>query len=418
MSGPGSAAPQRAWRAGALWVGLWALTAFSSPVRADAGWKLVLVQPENSELTTRVEGQTRDLGVQVQVASARGAGLTAEQGAAIAAAEGANFVARVQRTSKAVLEVRVYAAGQRSLRTRELPSRARGDRLGTSAQLEAAALVLRGELTALIAAEREAEAAGAAATPAAMSGSTGSGSATSTAAADTAATQQRPVAANTKPRTYAEASAPESERELLSEPEPEDSDEEVEEAPSPPLENYSSRPPPWTLRGGISASLAVNSNPAGAALLGARVQVAFLEFGAALSTALPIELADRNVQISVRRSTLTGEALAAFPAGPRLRALLGLEAGVVMDARATERVARGFRAEGSGTAWSATLGVQAELQWLFTPQLGAALGAGLAYLPQRTRFAYTGSSSQALEIAELRSLEPRAVLSFFGRFGD
>src|SRR4051812_28042056 len=145
-------------------VALGATPVASTRVQAE-NYRLVLVQPENSELITRVEGQTRDLGVSLQVAPSGWSSGSAEQAARVATERGADFVARVQRSSQGVLEVRVYAARQRSLRARNVPSHARSDRLTTSAELEAAALVLRGELSELIEAEREPAASAPSGTP-------------------------------------------------------------------------------------------------------------------------------------------------------------------------------------------------------------------------------------------------------------
>jgi hypothetical protein len=327
-----------------------------------------------------------------------------------------------------VLEVWVYAAAARSLRSRNVLSRGRSDRLTTSAELEAAALVLRGELSALIEAQREAEA------EAVQDGSPpstgGSGAPPPTAAASSGGgvnassrSQQLPTAAgaNTaRPVAAARPSAPPVEEEEDDESVEEEEDD-VDE-PSPPLENYSVRRLTWTVRGGarVSAPL-VGSKVALGAVVGGRAQLLpFLELGIALSTALPIEITrtDPSVRISIWRSSLTAEALAVFPIGPRLRALIGMELGAVLYARSTDRVPEGYFPAGSEGAWSATLGGQGELQWLLTRQFGVALGLGLAYLPQRTRFAYTGVSSQPDEIAVLRSFEPHATASLFGVFGD
>ena len=69
--------------------------------------------------------------------------------------------------------------------------------------------------------------------------------------------------------------------------------------------------------------------------------------------------------------------------------------------------------------WRATLGAQAELQWLLARQLGLALGVGLRYLPREARFAFDAEvPEQTLEIAELERLEPELRLGLFGLFGQ
>jgi hypothetical protein len=423
ISGQRSSRPRGIGFCGVL-IALWGnLTA---PAHAQTNtYRLVLVQPDNSELIPRVEGQTRDLGVTLQIAPSGWSSGSAEQAARVATERGADFVARVQRSSQGVLEVRVYAARLRSLRARNVPSHARSDRLTTSAELEAAALVLRGELSALIEAEREAATTAAPGGTPSAGGSGGSSGSPPTAAGTTGGgasggsrSQQLPSSAGTKKPLAAQR-----------EPEPaptdaEDEDEEVEEADEPdepeePLENYSARTSTWTLRGGARVSTPLESKVAVGALIGGRVQLLpFLEVGLELSTALPITLEDQKVRIAIWRNSFTAEALAVFPVGPRLRALIGIDLGAVLYARSTARVLEGYSAAGSTGAWSATLGAQAELQWLLARRFGVALAVGLAYLPQRTRFAYTGDGPQPDEIAALRSLEPHATASLFGMFGD
>jgi hypothetical protein len=409
---------------------LWGSIAASA--HAEPRWRLLLVQPENSELITRIEGQTRDLGVQLQVVSGNWNSGSAEQAAALTADRGADFVARVQRTSAGVLEVRVYAAGRGSLRARPVPAHARSDRLSTSAELEAAALVLRGELNALIEAEQEAAQARERerATPA----GTGSGSPPTAAGAPerggprsqqlpngassgSATARDEPTGSRDPARGEAATSEPPAVRDPATDLEPDE--DEPEEPPDVPLENYSARRAAWTLRGGVRGSVPIDTELAVGALIGTRLQVAFFELGIALTTALPMKLTDPNVRIQLRRHSLSAEALGVIPLGPRFRALLGVDAGVVLYARTTDRVMAGLTRTQSENAWSATLGVQGELQWLVTRQLGFALGVGLSYLPLRTRFAYPGQSlSQGPEIAALRSLEPAATASVFGLFGE
>jgi hypothetical protein len=226
--------------------------------------------------------------------------------------------------------------------------------------------------------------------------------------------QQLPSAAPRAKPPDAARSTPEDESD-------EDSDSTTEQdEPSEPLEDYTTRrAATWTLRGGLHASLPLDSHPVAGGLVGARAQFSFVEVGLALSTALPVQLGDPNVRIALWRNSLTAEALAVIPAGPRLRALIGVDLGVELYARSTDHVMPGYSAFGSANAWSPTLGAQAELQWLLTRKFGVALGLGLAYLLQRTRFSYTlDASSQPHEIAVLRSLEPHATASLFGLFGE
>jgi hypothetical protein len=419
----------------AVLVALWGSTTVPALAQPRSR-QLVLVQPENSELITRVEGQTRDLGVTLQVAPRGWARGTAEQAAEIATERSADFVARVQRSGKGVLEVRIYAAGTRTLRARRVPH-AKSERLGTSAELEAAALVLRGELSSLIEAEREAAAAreapapeggsgGSGAPPGAAGGAAGTGTSTegrSSSQRRTDETKPARAAAEPKPderdsdRTSDEASEEPIDEEPDEEHEAEE--EEEDEEPSAPLESYTVRRSAWTLRGGARGSIPLESHVAGSIVLGARAPLAFLEVGLALSTAVPFEIPHETARITLWRSALTAEALAVIPAGPRLRALLGVDLGVVLYARSTDQVDPAFRASAAKPSWAATLGAQAELQWLLTRQFGVALGLGLAYLPQQTRFAYTDNPSQPREIiAELRRFEPHATVGLFGLFGD
>lgn len=404
----------------------------STAALADAqpqpqGHRLVLVQPENSELITRVEGQTRDLGVTLEVATKGWASGNADEAARIASQRGADFVARVRRSAEGGREVRVYAASSRSLRARNVPAHARSNRLTTSAELEAAALVLRGELSALIEAEREAAAAATtpaeATPPVAASGSpsTTSGGARSQQlpSANEATTPAR--AEPTEPKHAVAADVADRDRQTDEDERVEEADEaEPDEPPSPPLESYTNKRSAWTIRGGVRGSAPTGSKIAFGLVLGGRAQVLpFLEVGLVLGTAVPFELSDSTARIQLWRSFASAEALAVFPFGPRLRALVGIDAGAVLYARRTKRVLEGYESDRAERALSATLGAQGELQWLLTRQFGVALGVGLSYLPQRTRFAYTVEPGKKLgEIAVLSSLEPHATASLFGQFGD
>ncbi len=417
----GRALRTRSW----LGCGLFVLCIGSvAGARAQERFRVSLVQPKNSELVTRVEGQTRDLGVEIEVVPDLWRERTAARAAIVAAERGADFLVRVDRARSGALEVRVYGVRQRTLRARRVPPQSRRDRLGSSAELEAAALVLRGELSALIEAQREAGGGGqTGATGAAGSGAAGGGGTDPPSQPEDPAVVREPNSQTTKPVTKpstTQEAKPEREREdVASQPdaeEPEDEPEEPEE-PDVPLENYNDRPDGFTLRGGMQGSLAVGDTAAFSALIGGRLQLQWATLGLAVSTALPFELDARDVRIRLHRHAATAEALAVVPWGPRLRALFGIDAGVVLYARTTEAAPVGFERLASDLAWSPTLGVQAELQWLVARNFGLALGAGLRYVLRRTAFAYTDRDpNQKLEIAALARTEPWLSLTLFGLF--
>jgi hypothetical protein len=264
-----------------------------------------------------------------------------------------------------------------------------------------------------------------AAPPTAAGGSSAGTSSTSGRSQQLPSGTSNPAPVRAKPAEAAAAAEEEADEdsdtdEDEAEAEDEEADEEEPEPPSPPLQSYTNKRSPWTLRGGVRGSSPLGSKFPLGLVVGGRAQLLpFLEVGLSVGTSLPFELADPTVRITLWRSFASAEALAVFPVGPRLRALVGVDAGVVLYARRTRHVLAGFAPDRGEQAWSATLGAQAELQWLLTRQFGVALGVGLSYLPQRTRFAYTEEpNAKPHEIAALRSVEPHATASIFGQFGD
>jgi hypothetical protein len=395
----------------AFWIGVAGLA------RAEGNWRLLLVQPQDSEVITRVEGQTRDLGVRVDVL-ARGWESGAEaQAQRLAAERGADFVARIQRGENGGLEVRVYGVKARSLRVRKVV-RGRGERFGGSAEMEGAALVLRGELSALMRGEAETGAGGVAAGSGGVAGGQG--------VVDTHAHVDEHAHAHVDEHAYESENEHEhvdehvDEREEQNEHEREEQNErEAEEESEEPVENFSARRAAWTVRAGGRASLPIDGKGAFGALVGGRAQFEWLEVGLSFSGSAPIELEDPNVRVRLSRYALTAEALGVIPWGPRLRVLFGVTSGVVMYARKTDSLSEVYAANGGESAWSPTLGAQAELQWVFARQWGMGLAAGLDVIPLRTRFTYPSvNPGQNTEIAALRGLEPWGTLCLFGLFGD
>jgi hypothetical protein len=401
------------------WVGLAAmLLCFSTPAAASEGWRVLLMRPEDRELVTRVEGQTRDLGIRLEVLSA---GETTdslrdpERIAALARARGARFVVQVERVPQGGLEVRVYDARRRSLRRRIVPARANGERFASSAELEAAALVLRGELSELIQADATPEPPTAAGTTAADS--RGGGSSTGGAAA----TATTPAGARSRP---APASArTENDATARPDPDPErEEDDGPEEAapPDPPGKALASRRDLWTLRAAARGSIPIGGHVAPGVAIGLRAPLDWLELGVQASSSLPLLLSSARdgIEIELWRHALAAEALATLPLTRRLRLVLGVQAGVVLYARSTGPVALPLEATGSRFSWNATLGAQVELQWLLARHFGVALALGADAVLPRTRFAYESADVLAppREIAALGPVEPWATAGFLWLF--
>lgn len=384
--------------------GVWVVAFWLSsawPALAHAQWRLLLAQPDDAELVTRVEGQTRDLGVQVEVFA--GTWHNEKDAASLAGARRADFVARVERARDGALEVNVYGARSRSLRTRSVP-RARGERLGGSAELETAALVLRGELSALMHAEHE--------TTTGAAGGGGSSTGGAGAGAVGAASAEY---VHTDAHAQAEERTSEPKHEQVQLP----ATEEPEPEPDLPLANYSAHRSAWTLLAAARGSLPIDDQPAFGLQVGARIPLAWLELGLSFSGALPFEVHDQLVRIRLQRYALGAEAHGVLPWGPRLRVLLGVQAGLALYVRETELIAVEYKPAGDEPAWTPSFGAHAALQWLLARQWGLELGAGLDVIPLRTAFAYTTRDPRInTEIAVLRTFEPSATLGVFGLFGD
>jgi hypothetical protein len=392
----------------------------ATPASADEGLRVLLMRPEDRELVTRVEGQTRDLGIRLEVQGTRETAdslLDPVAIAALARARGARFVVQVERVPQGGLEVRVYDARRRSLRRRSVPARANGERFASSAELEAAALVLRGELSELIHADVEPEPPTAAGSTAA--GSRGGGVDTGGAAA-TASAGSRNTPTPATPRADNDAGAqPEPGPEP--EPEPEDEDDSEDAAPpDAPGEALASRRDLWTLRAAARGSIPVRGHVAPGVVIGLRAPLDWLELGVQASSSLPLVLSSARdgIEIELWRHALAAEALATLPLTRHLRLVLGVQAGIVLYARSTGPVALPLEATGSRLSWNATLGAQAELQWLLARPFGVALALGADGVLPRTRFAYEPADllAQPREIAALGPVEPWATAGFLWLF--
>ncbi|HKP60847.1 MAG TPA: hypothetical protein VJV78_29160 [Polyangiales bacterium] len=404
-------------------LGVWlvaVLIGVAAVARAEPKWRLVLLQPQDGELVTRVEGQTRDLGVRVDVIASGWEG-DAEQAQKIATQRGADFVARIVRGGGGALEVQVYAVKLRGLRQRAVP-RGKGEKLGGSAELEAAALVLRGELSALMHEEGDEGGESVAGVGGVAGGvAAGSGGSQQRRTGESEGSREEREGAHSDEDADADNDKDTDEDKDEDEDEDEDDDEDSDSDADQPVENFSARTGVWTARLGGRGSLPIDGEGAFGLVVGGRAQaVEWLEIGLAFSTSLPLDLGDQNVRIRLFRQSLTAEALGVVPWGPRLRVLFGVASGVVLYARNTDNVAAGYVASGGDGAWSATLGLLAELQWVFARHWGMGLGAGLDLIPLRTRFTYEAMANpdQKTEIATLRGLEPWGTLCLFGLFGD
>jgi hypothetical protein len=401
------------WPWARQWLGLAAcLIGFSVPAAASEGLRVLLVRPEDPELVTRVEGQTRDLGVRLEVTTdvAASRSLTdPEQAALLARARSARFVVQIERVARGGLEVRVYDARRGSLRRRSVPAREPAERFASSAELEAAALVLRGELSELIQADVEPE------TPAATGARArgASGAAGGSAAAGTRRTSEPEAQAPSEAAPKPEPAEPEAD-------EADDSEEPAEpEPPEEPGEALAARRGLWSLQVALRGSIPIQGHVIPGLALTLRAPLGWLELGVHGSSALPVSLARDGVEIELWRHALGAHALAALPLTRRLRLLLGVGGGVVLYARTTAQVGLALAKTPSRISWNASLGAHAELQWLLGRHVGLALALGLDAVLPGERFAYepvADPARDAREIAQLAPIEPWATAGFLWLF--
>jgi hypothetical protein len=332
---------------------------------AEEAQRVLLIAPADAELTARILGQTRDLGVALEVADDQGpqdAQAAAEAGRAHAAA----IVVWTEAHGAAGLDLFVLEIDTRELRTRRV-STPEKEALASSTTAEMAALVVRSELSALLSeikAKRE------------------------RAQAENAAAKNLP--ASTSAAAAGQDKAP---------------------PPTPPQ-----APRPWLLSFAYRPSRPFHGTFAHGLALGARRDLAGFALGLSAIGTFPIRLAQAGTEIHLNRLQLRLEGQKRWQVLPSLGLLLGVAASLSIDFRSTKQVQAPLVATGDSSTFSGGFGLLGQLEWQFSRPVGLLLGIGADAVPWRTRFIYQDGGEGGV-VARLSWLDVWALVGFFTRFG-
>jgi hypothetical protein len=329
--------------------------------------RVVCVDPQDSQLVARIQGQTRDLGISIEwVREPASAAPAATQLADLARRSAADFVVSVQPSAAGGLTVYIYGAAHAALRQRDVPLPHDSERLAASTMAETAALIVRGELSAALASAKE------------------------EAEAQTHVPAKVPVVAPQKatPPTPPVKPAPEPDERALS----------------------------------LAASVRVSAPGAGLVLGGARFGVRYrwsaVELGIAFGTTLPAELQRDALSVSLRRHDAQLEAFGQLHLARELALLLGAGAGVVVYARTTRSTDSSSMKTPDHPSWSALLGPIAELRWRFAHSVAATARVGVDFILQPTRFTAHNPDGTSTSLGDLAPYEPWAALGLVVDIGE
>jgi hypothetical protein len=336
------------------------------PARAGAqdAQRVLLIAPTEAELTARILGQTRDLGVSLQVIDGNGpkdGPSAAELGRHYAAA----IVVWTETHGAAGLDLHVLEVDTGELRTRRV-STPEKEALASSTTAEMAALVVRSELSALLSeieAKRESK----------------------------PSQSVNPV----EPAAQAESPAP----------------EPAGAAPTPAAAGF-----PWTVALAYRPSRPFRTTFAHGLALGLRRDLLGFALGATLLGTLPFRIENAGTELRLTRLQLRLEAQKPWEVRPSLRLILGLAAGLSVDFRSTEQVEAPKVRTTDAATLSASFGLIGQLEWLFSTRVGAVLGVGADGVPWRTKFVYRDGAKTGV-VARLSWLDVWALVGFFTRFG-
>jgi hypothetical protein len=350
---------------------------------AEAGLRVVCVDPHASELRARIEGQTRDLPIRLAwVDEQLPANIEAAQLQQLADRYPADLVVVVQPNAAGGLSVYVFEVRQRQLRVRDAPLPEGVERLANSTLAETAALIVRGELAAAIGARTP--------TPA-----------TAEQAVARPAGETPSAPRNDKPQP---ATAP---------PAAHGTDEPKLVGPAGGRVDRQFSQHGLVLAAGVRAGLPGSDALLWGPWLGAHLAVSWFELGLVASTTLPADLQRDTVGIAVRRHALAAEVRGRLAVTDSLELAVGLEAGFAAYARKTRLQTNAeLTTTPDATSWSVALGPLAELRWRFLPRVGLAARLGVDINPQPTRFVYR-QAGERLALAELAVFEPWAAAALF-----
>ena len=379
---------------------------------AQAGPRVLLVEAEGSELAARIAGQTRDLALRLETAGSRAPDFAAADAQAIADRAGAAAVVWIAAREDGGLQVHVLDALRRSDRTRELaPQPAQNEALAASALYEAAALVVRGELSNLLEQENlAARAADADAARASGTGGTGGTGATG-GTGGTAVDRTRDRDGDGTP----DAQDDDDDNDGV----PDADDDDDDDADADDASDESDQPAgashhggPLFVRAGFRVARVDSDHAAYGPLLGLGVDIGHAAISLQATTSWPIEVDADEVDVRLRRHAITLHPLVQLTDSRHWRLLAGVDAGVVLYARKTERASGTLSATDDRTTLSATFGATGELQWLASSWLHAGLTIGLDVLTGPTKFALERRNAEQQQVVhEMATFEPWATLS-------
>lgn len=311
----------------------------------------------DEELTARIRGQTRDLAVTLKVAS-EAPPITAESARQHARLEAAQIAVWTEATGPAGLRVRVLDVESGGLRTRDVSTSQR-EALASSTTAEMAALVVRSELSALL--------------------------------AERAAPSLPPLAAS------------------VLEPPP------APPAPVPSRPTPKGDSPTWFLALGYRLSSPIRDALAHGYALAGRRELGTLLLGVSAVAVHPITLSDSEVELRLLRGGVRSELLRALSLGTALRLSVGGALGAVVTGRTTRSARLPLQGQASAVTAGATAGLLTELHWQWSRVLGLWLGAGVDAVLWRTKFAYELPEGRH-QLGSLARFEPWLTVGFFARW--
>jgi hypothetical protein len=375
--------------------------------------EVVGAAPHDAELVARVSGQTRDLPLHLRWAElALDAHPSSAQLSTAAREQHAEFVVAIRGNASAGQTVYVYDAKHDALRTRRMAPSKR-DRMSRSAAAETVALIVRGELNALLA-DREAEAAREHVdSPAAVSGSSGvvkgSGGDTTSSIAP-ASTAANTVATRT-PRALPKRPTParSEARHIGSEPEVPDEPSTSQLTAANPFAGMFEGPLTLALAAGMRAGLPIAEHVLWSPNLALQLRLLHLGFELHGNTSFTAHLASDSVRIALRRHAFGAAIFASWRIGNDIDVALGPALDLALLQRTTVATGEGLMKTADRSATTVTVAALADLRWRIVPRVGVSVRIGLDFPLHPLLFAYGADR----ELARQRSYEPWALASVF-----
>lgn len=341
------------------------------------GAKVLLLAPAQAELSARIRGQTRDLGIRLELAEPAPA-LDARAAERAAQEHGADVVVWAEASATTQLSLHILELETGRVRSRSVATPP-NETLASSTTAEMGALVVRSELSALLA-ERT--------------------------------VRHEKVAAPPPPRpdvATAPAPAPPPPRPAAPQPAP----------PAPTRVRIDiGQAGPWLIGLAYRASHPIQ-NPsrwAHSLSLTSRRDLAGFALGLQVNVSVPFSVAGDEARISLQRTQLRVEGLKWWEPTQRVRLALGVAASLLLDRRSTDSADESWTKSPATTLTSGSFGLLGELSFRFSRDVGGFLAAGADAVPWRTRFV-TEDEGQQSTIARLFWLDPWLMVGLFTRFG-